>query len=38
MEPQDPSENEDSQENKEHPVKWEPQEMLDAKESLEPLD
>jgi len=38
MEPQDPSENEDSQENKEHQVKWEPQETLDEKELPEPLD
>jgi hypothetical protein len=38
MVPQDQSENEDSQENKELPVKWVPQETQDEKESLEPLD
>jgi len=38
MEPPDQSENVDSQENKEPQVKWEPQETVDEKVSLEPLD
>jgi hypothetical protein len=38
MEPQDPLENEDSQENKVKPVKLEHQETKDEKELLDPQD